>query len=55
MCTQSYDYVKDTLEALMMVEQDTGITLESDGCSDVNRRPLINFIATTPDGGRFIK
>ncbi|HSP83909.1 MAG TPA: hypothetical protein VLN72_09285, partial [Gillisia sp.] len=42
------------MQAIKDMEKRTGLTLGSDGWSDQNRTPLLNFIACSPAGGRFI-
>jgi len=36
------------------MERKTGVTIAGDGWSDCKRQPLLNFIAVSPAGSRFI-
>jgi hypothetical protein len=32
-----------------------GVSIETDGCSDVKRRPWLNFLVSSPSGARYLE
>ena len=53
-CTwQAVVDVKEHQKEMMEIEKTTGVCIESDGCTNVKRTPLINWILSSPEGGRF--
>lgn len=53
-CQQAADRVEEELAGVISMERNTGVTIAGDGWSDCKRQPLLNFIAVSPAGCRFI-
>jgi len=49
------DRVEDILAPIHSSWNISGVTIVSNGWTDIRRRPLINIIATSPKGAMFIK
>ena len=47
--------MEDVLAPIRSSWSSSGVTIVSDGWTDMRRRPLINIIATSPKGAMFIK
>ena len=53
MLDEAYELVQKEVEPLVEAAKKTGLSICSDGWSDVNRNPLLNFLVNTPDGPVF--
>lgn len=53
-CQQAANRVEEELAGVISMERNTGVTIAGDGWSDCKRQPLLNFIAVSPAGCRFI-
>lgn len=51
---QAKEDVQAQLEGVRKMEKKTGMTVGGDGWSDCKRQPLLNLLAISPGGSRFI-